>query len=222
MFQHRHIVSFAVAAALLFMAVTTRAQIRIPDFCQSTLEYSGSMEPLPNCYLACPQGDTDSFEDQGFIIFNITIRDMGGTPIPGIAATDFWVIDCDTQNDIHLCNGQYSCDADGPTDANGVTHMRESVLSAGGYANGLSVICMGVMLVDPDNGCLPYCLPVWLRSPDINGDLTVNLTDLSLFTMHFPPGPYGIDSDLNCDDLVGIVDLARFAMHFVPPGHTCD
>jgi hypothetical protein len=196
---------------------------QIVDFCQSTIEYSGSMEPLPNCYLACPQGDTDSFEDQGFIIFNITIRDMAGNPIPGIAASDFWVFDCDSQNDIVLCGGQNSCDADGPTDANGTTHMRQSVLSAGGQADGLSVICMGVIIMDPNINCtLPYCFPVLVRSPDINGDLIVNLTDLGLFATGFPPNPYWESSDFNCDGQVGIVDLARFAFHFAPPGHECN
>jgi hypothetical protein len=192
----------------------------MPNPCDWTLEYYGTGSP--DCYFACPAGDTDGFEDQGWYIYNITIVDLAGNPIPGIAATDFWVYDCDDANDIALCGGSNSCNADGPTDANGVTHMRESVLVAGGYADGLSVICMGVILQNPTQGCADYCLPVSVRSPDIDGSLAVDLTDLSIFAGHFlPPMPYDAAADLNCDGIVDLVDLARFAMHFGPPGHNC-
>jgi hypothetical protein len=51
------------------------------------------------------------------------------------------------------------------------------------------------------------------NSPDLNGDLVVNLTDLALFAGDFF-GPYVLRSDLYRDSQINLQDLAVFAQGF--------
>jgi hypothetical protein len=70
----------------------------------------------------------------------------------------------------------------------------------------------------PEPPCLVVAVPIRLVSPDINADLAVNLQDIALFAMAWPPLAYDARADLNGDGLVGLVDLARLAEHV---GHEC-
>ena len=51
-----------------------------------------------------------------------------------------------------------------------------------------------------------------ITSPDISGDGTVNLTDVSLFAAAFF-GPYSPCSDFNMDGVMNLVDLGYLAQH---------
>jgi hypothetical protein len=53
-------------------------------------------------------------------------------------------------------------------------------------------------------------LPLKFNSPDINGDLTVDLSDLSLFAGNFF-GAYHHRGDFNNDGIINLSDLAIFA-----------
>ena len=57
----------------------------------------------------------------------------------------------------------------------------------------------------------------------MNGDDSVDVVDLSLFSMEFPPNVLSAPScaDFNTDGTINVVDLSLFAFHFGPPGHQC-
>ena len=178
----------------------------------------------------CPQGDTDTFDDQlgglasgnGYVI-SVTVIDDLGFPIPNISGADFWMVDCDPLNNASLCGGAASSGADSLTNASGTTTMGGlGGLSGGGCADGMSVIVQGFALLDPAVACSQdKCLPINLRSPDLNGSLIVDLVDLSLFAAAFPPQAFGTCADFDINGIVNLQDLSRFAFHFGPPGHTC-
>jgi hypothetical protein len=87
----------------------------------------------------------------------------------------------------------------------------------------MALVIQGYVVADSLTNCTTdFCCPINLRSPDINGDLLVDLIDLSIFAAEFPPNPYGPCSDLNDDGAVDLIDLSNFAFHFGPPGHACN
>lgn len=52
------------------------------------------------------------------------------------------------------------------------------------------------------------------RSPDISADGVVDLVDLAVFALNYPPNPYAQCSDFDANGLVDLVDLSIFAQHF--------
>ncbi|MEJ2721363.1 MAG: hypothetical protein P8181_09515 [bacterium] len=56
------------------------------------------------------------------------------------------------------------------------------------------------------------------RSPDLNSDGIVNLSDLAIFAQAWPPGPYNYCCDYNCDGVISLTDLAVFAQHYMHSG----
>jgi hypothetical protein len=210
----------AVAAALLVFSGVANAGIIDP--CLSTAVLVDTDPVNPYCLFVCPQGDTDNFIDQGFYI-DITVIDTGGAPVPDVPAADFWVIDCDPINDLCLCGGSASSNADSITNALGKTTMSNTTIQGGGCipVAGLSVVVQGFVIEDQPACLTATCLAVPVRSPDQNADCIVNLVDLSIYAGGYPPNPYLACSDLNCDGIVNIQDLSLFAFHFGPPGHEC-
>jgi hypothetical protein len=57
----------------------------------------------------------------------------------------------------------------------------------------------------PDPECGIHSLELYFNSPDINGDLLVNLTDVVLFSQDMA-GPYNYRSDFNFDNTVNLSD----------------
>jgi hypothetical protein len=173
---------------------------------------------FPECYFACPMGDTDSFMESGFYI-RFEMKNLLCEPYPTIPATDFWLIDCDPLRTLTLCIGSGSICADSATNSSGVTTMSLGSLAAGGCANKMSPVCHNVVLTDGYN--VPLCWDVRVRSVDMNGDLVVTIADLSIFAVYYPPQTYNACADFDCNGAVTVSDLARLARHFGPPGHGC-
>jgi hypothetical protein len=204
------------AASLLLVAGIATAGIIDP--CGAPVVYNGVQ---PECYFACPQGDTDSFLTNGFS-FAFTIKDGSGNPIANIPGTDFWMIDCDPVANLVLCAGSASSGADSATNAQGKTTMGLTTLSVGGCATGLSPVVQGFVLGPPPTPCSPYCFNIKVRSCDLNGDLKMTLPDLSIFASYYPPQAYNTCGDFDCNGTVALPDLSRFAFHYGPPGHQCN
>ena len=125
-----------------------------------------------------------------------------------------------------LCGGSASSNADSATNALGKTTMGLGSLRAGGgppalgCADKISLVCQGFVLQQAPS-CADYCFDVRIRSCDLNGDLIMNLLDLSLFASYYPPQAYNKCGDFDCSGLVNLPDLSRFAFHYGPPGHKC-
>ncbi|UCH84225.1 MAG: hypothetical protein JSW50_00630 [Candidatus Latescibacterota bacterium] len=203
------------AASLLVVAGIASAGIIDP--CGSPVDYTG---PVIACLFACPQGDGQTYSEAGFTLA-FTVNDLGGNPIPDIPASDFWLIDCDpTELELTLCAGSASSAADSATNSAGQTTMSNGTLNAGGCADGLTPVVQGFLLeLAPQ--CDPYCFDIRVRTPDLDGNLEINLVDLANFSACFPPQLYDKCCDFDCNATVNLQDLARFAFHFGPPGHKC-
>jgi hypothetical protein len=179
----------------------------IVDPCASNVS-SGS-----GTVLACPAGDGETLAEKGLQI-DVTVRDYGGDPIPTIPAVDFWLIGC--SDELILCGGSASSNADHTTDSNGQTTI-SGAMAVGG-SDFVMVVVQGVII-----GCPLTCLPIEVKSPDQNLDLVVNVADASLFATGYPPHPYRPESDLDGTGGVDIIDLSLFYNHFYYPSekHTC-
>jgi hypothetical protein len=210
----------ALVAICCIVMFNGTANAGIIDPCTSYWELHAAVVPCP--LFVCPQGDTDAFIDQGWWIW-ICVLDANSLPVPDVPASDFWLIDCDPFNDASLCAGSASSGADSNANAAGMTTMSLGTLTGGGCADGMALVIQGFVVQDSLTGCLTeFCCPIWLRSPDIDGSLTVNLVDLSAFAASYPPQPYDSCCDFDLNAVVNIQDLSKFAFHYGPPGHLCN
>ena len=212
--------SLTFLAAIALVSFPGPAQSGLISTCLTTFELHSTSVPAP--LFACPQGDTDSFIDQGWWISITIIEAGGGFPVLGIPASDIWLIDSDPLNDIVLCRGSMSSGADSTSNIDGMTTMSISTLAAGGCADGISVVVQGLVLTEPVDCVTPRVVPINVRSPDLDGSLAVDLADLSIFASYYPPGAYDACSDFDLSGQVNVGDLAAFALHYGPPGHSCE
>lgn len=220
-----------VAVSLLMVYGVASAGIIDPCVSYCMLSATGGAAGPPFPLFSCPQGDTDVFVDQvggtgsgvGFLI-TVCVLQSDGTPIPNIPPSDFWLVDCDPINDAVLCGGSASSGADSLTNAAGMTTLGGlGTLTAGGCADGLTLVVQGFAIQDSLTNCTTaVCKPIDVRSPDIDGNLLVNLQDLSIFATSFPPNPLDPCCDFDINGIVNLQDLAKFAFHFGPPGHQCN
>jgi len=70
----------------------------------------------------------------------------------------------------------------------------------------------GVRFVDGQNGN-QLGSTITINSPDLNGDGSVNLSDVVIFSSVFP-GPYNRCIDFNGDSVNDLVDVSLFVLHF--------
>ena len=94
-----------VAISLLLFAGIASSATPILDPCASSWQLHATVIPAP--LFVCPQGDTESFIDQGWWI-SITLLLTDGRPLAFMPASDFWLIDLDPVNDLVICGGSSS------------------------------------------------------------------------------------------------------------------
>jgi len=124
-------------------------------------------------------------------------------------------VDCDPIRVMVLCGGSGSSNADAATDASGNTTMSGDI-AAGGCAIGVSVIVQGFAI-----GCPATCLTaIEVKSPDMNGDLVVNLPDLALFGAPVlrPILLQILVRILTANNLINLQDFSVFGLHY---NHVC-
>jgi len=203
------------AASLLLVAGIATAGIINP--CGAPVVFNGT---LPACYFACPQGDTNSFLTSGFW-FAFTVKDILGNPIANIPGTDWWMVDCDPSADMVLCAGSASSNADSATNLLGKTTMSLTSMAVGGCVDYIQPVVQGFVLQNPSSvpPCQAYCYNIRVRSCDMNGDLKMDLVDLSNFAAKYPPNAYNKCADFDCSGAVNLQDLSRFSIHYA--GHKC-
>lgn len=157
--------------------------------------------------MVLPDGSGPSFDEAflptgGTEDATITLRiwDAGGVPIAHFPAEDMWLEARD--GELALCQGGSVADAN--TDAAGATTWT-SPLKAGGQSQALAEVIINGSTLDYAPG-----LKINFNSPDINGDLTVNLTDVQIFSADF----FAADlfrSDFYRDGVVNLSDLPPLA-----------
>jgi ABC-type Fe3+-hydroxamate transport system substrate-binding protein len=194
--MNKRLLSLAVAGAML-LGLTGVASAGIPDETVSTASSAGGV------VLITPEGTGGSIADAGATI-TVTVLDAGGLPVPNFPFQDIW-LSHPGDNSIALCQGGSTADFN--TNALGVTTI-SGVISGGGWSTTTQVYINGTPLSGPNNPPLT----VGLNSPDINGDLIVNLNDFSAFGNDYDTNAFR--SDLVFNGLVNLADFSRFGQTY--------
>ena len=186
----------------LLVLPVTFAQAGIPVICgEYHMAYQG---PETLTLLVFPDGGGAPLSqallpwgDREDATITMNMWDVGENPIAYFPAEDMWLESRD--NGLVPCMG--GTIADSNTDASGSTTWA-APLHAGGHSEALAdVIVNGSILGDSPSG-----LALSFNSPDINGDLVVNLLDLQLFAVDYRYG-YDFRSDFHRDGVINLVDL---------------
>jgi hypothetical protein len=216
MFKGKFVVLSLIAAALMCWQIlpstVDTVNSGIVEACSSSASSAGG------CFFTCPAGDADRLDASGATI-SVVVKDNTGTPIQGILAADFWFIGCSDPG-LVLCGGGGSMNADSATNANGETTMSGQLAAGGCDSVGVHVVVQGVVIEDVNNSCNDLCLTIYAVTPDINGDLVVDLIDLSIFASDYtsPPKPYWQCLDYDCNGVIDLIDFSLFAQHYL---HIC-
>ncbi|MFH1844827.1 MAG: hypothetical protein ABIF77_16675 [bacterium] len=203
---------FTIFISVLILAPAVQADPRgIPDPILSSLYYGATWQI--SC-LNCPQGDARPLDEcvalGGAVVpyaeITLQLLDLNADPIFMYPAEDLWLETAD--DGMSICPG--GTIADGMTDPNGETTFTNPLFAGGSSTAGILGIISGVALVQPP-------LDILVNSPDISGDLMVDLTDVVLFVTDIF-GSYDYRSDLYWDGIIDLSDVVYLAQHFQ---HTC-
>ena len=126
--------------------------------------------------------------------------------MPNFPAEEIWL--ASMQDGLVRCTD--GSIADGPTDENGYTSFSRSV-----YGGGATHPDLGEFTVIVVAGCASY-LPgrtIHFNSPDLNGDLMVDLVDAVLFAEIFH-GDYSYAADFHWDGQLDLADIVRLRAAF--------
>ncbi len=198
-------------AVLLMMAAANFCAADLPPENPSYAEIA--YEPVS--IFICLHGDGSpiaaAYAHGGVLVdATITLHLMynDGRPAANYPAEDLW-LDSSAYGLVYCPEGTI---ADRDTDANGITVWQQPLHAGGSWLSGerLHVFVEGGPLNQP--GFL-----VRFNSPDNDGNLQSNVTDLSSFTADFF-GSYSYRSDFNWDDAINLTDVSFFAAHY---GHLC-
>jgi hypothetical protein len=148
-----------------------------------------------------PDGSGTTLSNEGLTI-SVVVVDNGNVPIPGYPFQDIWWDDIGN-GDLALCQGGTVADAN--TNGSGLTTISGGAAGGGWTQSGVRVYLAGV----PVTGSPAMAIDV--NSPDINGDLVVNLADLGDFAGDFNDPAYNFRSDFTCDGTENLADVGDFA-----------
>ena len=158
----------------------------------------------PTVALITPSGTGPSLADQGITV-EIQIMECTFTPIVGFPREDIWISPYH-DGEMWFCPG--GAIADENTDADGRTSIT-GALAGGGYSTGGAIVYVSG---NPMTSPYPGSLPLDFVSPDLDGDLDVDIADFSSFGQDF--GSSAIRSDLDPNGIVDLGDFAVFGLHF--------
>lgn len=200
---------FPLALIFVFLAsLACFADTGIPDpyLSEAVCAYDGPGVPS---LLVVPDGSGPAFtaahdEDGNVVDATVTLylRDFQGIPFPNFPREDMWLEAVDGG----LASCQWGVLADEDTDHNGMTWW---ILPA--VAGGFSESNVRVMV----NGSPLFTGNIILRfnSPDLTGDLIVNLADVATFAGDYFGG-YQFRSDLHRDGNLNLSDIVVLAQNF--------
>jgi hypothetical protein len=194
-----------VTMILSILAIAALASAEIPDLDLSTASTAASGAVLYNR----PDGNGYAFNLARLgganvdATITLTLVNYLGNPLAGYPAEDLWL---ETSGD-SLVFPAGGTDADAATNASGQTHWALP-LAAGGCTIGETVTVM--VAGQPLNQA---GINLRFVSSDFNGDLHVNLSDLSTFSAGYT-GAYSACGDLFFDGAINISDLSLFSQAY--------
>jgi hypothetical protein len=174
-----------------------------PDMSYVIWAYEGTD---PVTLLNFPDGGGASFvevRDQAGTVFDgtitIVVLDHYGNPVPDFPREDIYLLSDD--GGMVPCMGGTRPDEN--TDFNGMSHWINPLHACGNSLGFCEVMIMGTVVNHPP-------LALRFNSPDINGDGSVNLMDVGLFSIPFYGG-YDFTADLHHDGVLNLADVSRLA-----------
>jgi len=190
----------------IMVGAASFATAGVPDHALSTAAraYGG---PETAVMFNIPNGGGDAFTGASIIggivdaTITLTLLDGGGVPIADYPFEDCWIESADSG--LSACTGGSTADAN--TNASGVTTW-VTPLQAGGSSEALTVVMVGGSALTSGAG-----LAISHNSADINGDGSVNLTDVPLFAGDFYGGLNPFRSDFSYDGSVNLSDVVKLA-----------
>jgi hypothetical protein len=205
---------FAAIAILLFAGQAAANPIEVPVVTEVQFEPA---QDVSLCMV--PDGSGTSFaaawDGDGHHVdatIRVQLSHEWGPEWPEFPAEDIWLGFYESPTNVTGCldvsyydNAFY---ADGDSDELG---MVEWTLPwhGGGWSTGpVTIYIYGGPAMYPDYSELPP-LPLRVNSPDISGDLVVDLTDVALFVQDLG-GPYHYRSDFCWDGVIDLSDIAIF------------
>ncbi len=178
----------------------------IPDQTETTATMpNGGQDDLVLFNL--PNGLGNAFTDaqiknDGTVVdahIELIVRDAFAAPVPNFPAEDMWLASDD--GGMVACAGGTSADQN--TDENGFTQW-VSPLNAGGFSEAVCKVYVNGLAL---NGA-PFTL--FFNSADVNGDGSVNLSDVGMFTSSFF-GDYSFSADFMADGVLNLSDVGFMA-----------
>ena len=176
------------------------------ELSEAFIAYDGPGVPF---LLVVPDGSgtpfTEALDEQGNVVdatITLYLRDPQGSPIANFPREDLWL---ETGDDV-VVSCYWGLIADQHTDANGMTLWAIPPV-AGGYSQGPIFVMVNGTALTSNPG-----LPLRITSPDINGDLVINLQDLAILASDYF-SDYNFRSDLNGDSYLNLSDIYIFAQH---------
>lgn len=183
---------FVRIALLVALGVVTAASAALAVVPDPTFSSCG------NCLVLTPGGDPG-------VSFTVVVKDQFNNAINGSNV----VIDFGTCP-VALCSGQDVGFTKTGNTISGTTNLSGTVVFTprGGFGTDctIKVYADGVQI----------CSLSHVSSPDLNGDGSVDISDLSMFAGDMVSN--NLESDLNCDGSVDISDLSIFAGEMVLSG----
>jgi len=155
----------------------------------------GSGDPLCDCYLFGGQKTDATIE--------LILMDQDGNPVPYFPAEEMWL--ATMQDGLVRCS--HGSIADNPTDQDGRTTFSGPI-----YGGGASDPERGEYSVIVVAGCASYDPGriILFNSPDLNGDLKVNLSDVVCYRI-FMDDTISYAFDFYWDGIINLSDLVLFS-----------
>jgi hypothetical protein len=174
------------------------------------------------CLFVVPDGSGATFTEArvfGGQQIDATIQfrlvDRFGTPIPFYPHDDVWLDFASGTS--AACGGWLGFTADADADIDGMMRFSQSPRGGGASSESVYLMIAGARAYSLDHTTLdPFAILV--NSPDIDGGLQVNLTDVAMFAHDLVTGG-SFRSDFNWDGAVNLTDVTMFAQHL---GAACE
>lgn len=203
------VLSILTMAMMAGAASFVNAETGVPDLEKSWVEMAWIGPSSPVLFNVPNGGGAAFFEAytlDGYVVdatITLYLRDSDDEPVTNYAADNMWLMTNDALGGFAPCfEGTIP---DSPTDPdNGVTTWANP-LRAGGWSEGQTVV-----MID-GSPLLSVGLNLRHNSPDIDGNGTVNLTDLPYFVVDFFSINYSFRSDFFYDGQINLSDVPPFA-----------
>ena len=197
--------ALALASFVLVLAAGAMAVIPNTEYSIATTNDCGRMTAAP--------GGGDLLGDLGYTVY-LNVQDINEDPVVGIPATDMFL----NHPQLATCPFPFT-QADSPTDMGGYTTFSGTIHAGlvGDAGDGvdfdwalLYVYVMGIIMNDEN----PVCVAT--DSPDLSGDLAVNIVDFAKFGGDYNCTPPDCDPchDYDYDGDNDITDFAIFGGYF--------